>query len=203
MSIHNSGCRYISKGGKISSYGTIHTLYMGIPETDAKDEGAEYWSRQFLPYKKGGFKAEIDQQGNVKIFDKKHTQVALVKSSQIFFVALKTVKFVGPNGYLFLISECESLQLNKEYYLRTRRSLNRALKGKTPIYCDNSEFIRAQQRFKGRELVVLDLGIASSVCKVFTKRGERVRNWISRPLSFKRWGRQQPNPFSERLDFSD
>lgn len=171
--------RYVTKGGRISKWGTINILDRSVIESGG-DEGLKCYSFDFFPYKERKYIAVIrsDLKG-IEIFSgKKQTFVDFIPCKKIFTMN-KRIKVVNPDGYLL------SIKNTKSYNQKLSQDLHQAKIGEKPCILDNSSFVQVSRKLKGRKLVALHHSYKHH--KVFTQRGKRVYCQVSCPLSFAKW----------------
>lgn len=178
---------YATKGGKISTYGTIRILHNSMVESVDDDDGLELWNKDFLPFRTGGYRVRLDS-GSVKILNKKGEVVAQVSSKNISSVDTHNICIVGLDGYLFRVYKNEVLGVKRSIFYRNYlKGLRQIKRGEKPCFLDNSAFVKVPKRLKGRKLVVLEIDSINDEFKVFTKRGKLIWHQVHYPFSFAKW----------------
>ncbi len=191
------------RGGAIDPWGTIRLLNKRVkePPEDSRDytyfkdnlelqPGLKIWSNKLVPYAKlGGYRAVVCKDV-VDVVAEDGTVVEEVSALEFVVVEIHE-SLVYPNGYLGTSKKREEKQGNMRW--RWIKSLDQASRGEKPLACDNSPFVKVDEKYAGQELLRLDFGSRDEAeAVVFTRDGDLVPSKLHYPLSFAKWAPESP-----------
>lgn len=140
---------YLTRGGKISRYGTVHYLDQSVSEDHTRDEGALCFAEPLLRYgNREGYTARVSSQGGLEVLKGKRI-VAKIPPS-----CLREVDNTDFDTHLVLDNGWIGIRGDRRAYGQTLQACY--MGALQPKARDLSDFIKVNGRFAGGRAIVLE-----------------------------------------------
>jgi hypothetical protein len=176
------GNKEVLNEGRISRFGTVSIQTInpyGI------EDPQQLYSDLLLDFRGKMFHVALGRYALFVIRSSLGNYIRSISADQIHFVRDISVRRVTAGGWL---AKIDGQGRMKAFERRDLPLVRKAVKGTKPPACSERGFLRVDQKYRRRLMVVLAMGHEPlPLYRVFDPRGNLVSFWLEYPLSYSQW----------------